>query len=165
MDDTVQINSSMPPVCNRQSGAFALYVDAGVRNLRLRACGNEGTVLYDDVVPSNRDLQKLFSTYQIAEYFGSAEDARIFITGKLAGTVRDSLGCGKVVLPAALYWMAARNLITLPENTTVDSLAMLDLSASGYLLVGIDRSGELKNDLLLLNPRCGAGSGINLDRV
>ena len=42
---------------------------------------------------------------------------------------------------------------------------MLDLSASGYLLVGIDRSGALKDDLLLLNPRCGAASGINLDRV
>ncbi|MGB5259353.1 MAG: BadF/BadG/BcrA/BcrD ATPase family protein, partial [Gammaproteobacteria bacterium] len=165
MDDIVHINSPTPPVYNQSPGSCTLYVDAGVRNLRLRACRDDGSVLYDDVVPSKGDLHELFSTYQVGEHFGSADDARIFITGKLAGTVRDTLGYGKVVLPAALFWMAARDLIALPENSAIASLAMLDLSASGYLLVGIDRSGELKDDLLLLNPRCGAGSGINLDRV
>jgi len=153
------------PVWSQKPGSSSLFVDAGVRNLRLHACGSDGSVLYDAVVPSNRELHKLLSAYRVVENFGNEEDARIFITGKLAGTVRDTLGCGKVVLPAALFWLAARDLIALPENSAASSLAMLDLSASGYLLVGIDRTGELKDGLLLLNPRCGAGSGINLDRV
>ena len=31
--------------------------------------------------------------------------------------------------------------------------------------MGVDREGRLAQDLLIVNPRCGAGSGINLDRV
>jgi activator of 2-hydroxyglutaryl-CoA dehydratase len=165
MDSIVHNHSAALPVWSQKPGFCSLFVDAGVRNLRLRACGSDGSVLYDTVVPSNSDLHELFSAYRVGENFGSKEDAHIFITGKLGGTVRDTLGCGKVVLPTALFWLAARDLIALPENSAVTSLAMLDLSASGYLLVGIDRTGELKDDLLLLNPRCGAGSGINLDRV
>ena len=165
MDDTVRNDAQAHPVWTRQHGTADLFIDAGVRHLRLRACGGDGSVLIDDVIPGNRDLRELFTAYRIGERFGDGANARVYITGKLAGTVRDTLGYGKVILPAALFWMAARDLLALPENSTVTTLAMLDLSASGYLLVGIDRSGALRDDLLLLNPRCGAGSGINLDRV
>jgi activator of 2-hydroxyglutaryl-CoA dehydratase/predicted nucleotide-binding protein (sugar kinase/HSP70/actin superfamily) len=165
MDAVVRDNPASPTVGNRTRGPCRLFVDAGVRHLRLRACGDGGSVLYDDVIPGNRDLRDVFAEYQIGKRFGADEDTPVFITGKLAATVRDTLGYGKVVLPAALFWLAARDLLARPENGAVASLALLDLSASGYLLVGIDRRGELKDDLLLLNPRCGAGSGINLDRV
>jgi hypothetical protein len=120
--------------------------------------------LYDDVIPGNRDFRELFAEYRIGKRLGGEQDIPVFITGKLAGTVRDTLGYGKVILPAALFRVAARGLLALPGNTALSSLAMPDLSASGYLLVGIDHNGELKDDLLL-NPRCGAGSGIYLDRV
>lgn len=149
----------------RQNEFCSLFIDAGIKNLRLRVVGSNGTVLFDRVIPSNSDLTSLISQHQGEWNIASGEAARIFITGKLASAVKDSLGGGKVVLPAAVFWLAARDLINLPENTAVQSLAIIDLSASGYLLIGIDRTGELKDDLLLANPHCGAGSGINLDRV
>lgn len=165
MDAPVRKSVLSSALHERSHGACALYIDAGVRNLRLRAYCADGSLLYDDTLPGDRELRGLFADYRIGKRFGSDTDVPVFITGKLATTVRETLGYGKVVLPAALFWMAARDLIGRPENRTFASLAMLDLSASGYLLVGIDRSGALKDDLLLLNPRCGAGSGINLDRV
>ena len=150
---------------DRKNEFCSLLIDAGIKNLRLRVVGSNGTVLSDRVIPSNSDLNRLISQQRVEWKITSGEDARVFITGKLASAVRDSLGCGKIILPAAVFWLAAKDLINLPENTAVESLAMIDLSASGYLLIGIDRTGELKDDLLLANPRCGAGSGINLDRV
>ncbi len=165
MDAFVENRTGRFSIEDQKSVACSLFIDAGIGNLRLRAYGADGFVLYDEVVPSNTDLEEVNSRFHIGEFFGSGDDARIFITGKLAGTVKEKLGCGKVILSPAMFWLAARDLINLPENAAVDSLAMIDLSASGYLLIGIDRAGKLKDDLLLVNPRCGAGSGINLDRV
>lgn len=31
--------------------------------------------------------------------------------------------------------------------------------------MAVDQQGQLKDNLLITNPRCGSGSGINLDRV
>jgi len=149
----------------QKNGFHSLFIDAGIKNLRLRAIDPDGALLSDIVIPSNSDLNRLISQHQGEWNITLGEDARVFLTGKLATAVKDSLGCGKVILPAAVFWLAAKDLINFPENAALDSLAMIDLSASGYLLIGIDRTGNLKHDLLLTNPHCGAGSGINLDRV
>ena len=143
-----------------------VYIDAGTRHLRLQACARDGAVRYDRVIPSNSDLREELSAAGLIRAGSAGVDtARIVITGKLAGAVRERLGGGKQILPAAAFWLAAQDLIELPENAAVDALAIIDLSASGYLLIGVDRAGKLKDDLLVTNPRCGAGSGINLDRV
>jgi activator of 2-hydroxyglutaryl-CoA dehydratase len=141
--------------------ADTLFVDAGTRHFRLQACASDGTVLHDSVVASNSDLRALLS----AEGLGIRHPARIVITGKLAGAVHERLGSGKQILPTAAFWMAAQELIRRPEHADLRSLAIIDLSASGYLVIGVDRTGALQDDLLVTNPRCGAGSGINLDRV
>ena len=152
-------------VRRREYDTSNVFIDAGIKNFRLRVVSSDGIVLSDGVLPSNSDLNRIISQHQVEWNITPGEDARVFITGKLASAVKDSLDYGKVILPAAVFWLAARDLINLPENNAVKSLAMIDLSASGYLLIGIERTGELKDDLLLTNPRCGAGSGINLDRV
>jgi len=85
-----------------------------------------------------------------------------FITGKLAQSVCDTLGRGVVLLPDAVLWAGAEAMIRAREYRT---LAVIELSASGYRAIGIDQAGKLVDDLLVGNPRCGAGSGINLDRV
>ncbi|UCE32757.1 MAG: hypothetical protein JSW68_07685 [Burkholderiales bacterium] len=79
--------------------------------------------------------------------------------------MRETLGRGASVLPAAAAWLAARDLLRAEPDPAIRSLAVVEVSASGYLLIGVDRSGALKDDLLAVNPRCGAGCGINLDRV
>lgn len=144
---------------------LALLIDAGVGFARFSIRGHEGDVFFDLTVPSNSDLRAFIEKHRFVERFGSGDNSSIFITGKLANMVRSVIGGGEVILPAATAWLAARDLIRLQENEYVRSLAIVELSASGYLVVGVDRSGGLKNDLLVVNPRCGAGSGINLDRV
>jgi activator of 2-hydroxyglutaryl-CoA dehydratase/predicted nucleotide-binding protein (sugar kinase/HSP70/actin superfamily) len=145
--------------------ATRLFIDAGTRHLRLRACASDGSALFDRVVTSDTDLTALLASPPLEALLAAPQPVPVIITGKLAGAVRESLGRGKHVLPAAAFWMAAQDLIGGAENARVSSLAVIDLSASGYLLIGVDRSGQLKDDLLIVNPRCGAGSGINLDRV
>ena len=143
-----------------------LYIDAGTRHFRIQACRADGAVKIDSIVPSNSDLQVALAAAGLFDKGATLVDTEnIVITGKLAAAVRERLGGGKQILPAAAFWVAAQDLISLPANEGVDSLAIIDLSASGYLLIGVDRDGNLKDDLLVTNPRCGAGSGINLDRV
>ena len=142
-----------------------VFIDAGTRHLRLQTRDSEGVVLSDLVVPSNSDLQKLISDGQVDPVLRGYDRSRCVITGKLAQAVHGRLGGGKLILPAAAFWLAARDLIRQATKTGCNSLAMIDLSASGYLLIGVEPGGDLKDDLLLMNPRCGAGSGINLDRV
>ncbi len=142
-----------------------VFVDAGTRHLRLQARDRKGAVLSDLVVPSNSDLHKLMPNSQMDPSVRGYDPSRCVITGKLAEAVRGRLGGGKLILPAAAFWLAAQDLIRQATNGGCDSLAMIDLSASGYLLIGVEPGGGLKDDLLLMNPRCGAGSGINLDRV
>jgi len=141
-----------------------LYIDAGVGHLRLRVVAADGSEIENEVLPSNRDLKALFAEKRVAERFGSGAEAPIFITGKLGPMVRQALGCGRTFLHAAAQWLAARERMV-EQGESATTLAMIEISASGYTLVGVDNEGRLKDDLLVLNPRCGAGTGVNLDRV
>jgi activator of 2-hydroxyglutaryl-CoA dehydratase/predicted nucleotide-binding protein (sugar kinase/HSP70/actin superfamily) len=139
-----------------------LYVDAGVGHLRLRVCADDGRELENAVLPSNRDLRAVFAEHGIAQRFGVGEDSRIYVTGKLAATVTQVLGGGRSFLQAGALWLAACDRA---QGEGAEALAMIEVSASGYTLVGVDAGGRLKDDLLLVNPRCGAGTGVNVDRV
>lgn len=142
-----------------------LYIDAGVGTLRIWGRGGERPAPEIELsVPSTRDIREILAEHGIQALFEKGTKAPILVTGKLAPLVREALGQGKTILPSAAAWLAARDLLA-AEPESVQSLAWLELSASGYLVVGVDRTGALKDDLLLVNPRCGAGSGINLDRV
>jgi len=142
-----------------------IYIDAGTRHIRLQSYDRNGLLCHGRVVPSNSDLHELLKSLGYVSVSTAIDPTRFIITGKLAAAVQERIGGGKQILPTAAYWLAARDLIESEENTSLNSLAIIDLSASGYLIIGVDRDGSLKDDLLLTNPRCGAGSGINLDRV
>ncbi|MFA6072939.1 MAG: acyl-CoA dehydratase activase-related protein [Candidatus Woesearchaeota archaeon] len=47
----------------------------------------------------------------------------------------------------------------------INTYGIIDLSASGYSIICVNSEGELFEDLLTINPKCGAGSGINLSRI
>jgi len=146
------------------STAVAFYIDAGVGNLRVVAGDAADATVADATLASGGDLRGILASWNLSERFGPGP-APVFITGKLAPLVRDALGCGRTILPAAAAWLAARDLLRGEADGSIRSLAIMELSASGYLVVGVERSGALRDDLLVVNPRCGAGSGINLDRV
>jgi len=144
-------------------GESGLYIDAGVGSLRLWGRTPAGEVV-DLTLSSNRDVREILQEHRIGERFLDSPETPVLITGKLAPLMQEALGRGKTLLPAATAWLAAKDMLQqTPEP--IRSLACVDLSASGYLVVGVDRSGALKDDLLVVNPHCGAGSGINLDRV
>ena len=149
-----------------QFSVESIQIDAGTRHLRLLARDAEGYPALDRLLPANCNLPKEMERSGLLDpRAGSFVCERILVTGKLAAAVRERLGTGKQLLPSACLWMAAQDLVEQPENANVNTLAIIDLSASGYQIIGVDRQGRLKDDLLLTNPRCGAGSGINLDRV
>ena len=68
---------------------------------------------------------------------------------------------GNILLPGAVLWARARKL----AYELNSSIGIIELSASGYALVCVDKNGELLNDFLVVNPKCGAGCGINLKRI
>jgi len=140
-----------------------LFIDAGVGHTRLRVLDAAGEACFDETRPSD-DPRRFLTEARRAGGGGWAADAPVCITGKLAATVREVLGRGLIFQPSAAAWLAARDLMR-REDAGLEALALVEISASGYLLVGVDRAGALKDELLLVNPRCGAGSGINLDRV
>lgn len=140
-----------------------LLVDAGVSHLRFRVLDARQQPREDTLVSSNRDFSDFFTQRRVKERFGTGARASIYITGKLAPMVRKTVGGGKVFMPAGALWLAASE--TAVANPDAGSLALLEISASGYTVIGVDETGRLKNDLLIANPRCGAGSGINIDRI
>ena len=140
-----------------------LLVDAGVSHVRLRALDAAGAALEDVLLSSNRDFSQIFAERRIKERFAQGDGAPVFITGKLAPMVRKALGGGTILMPTALLWLAAADAVA--AQPRAGSAALVEISASGYTLVGVDADGKLKDDLLIVNPRCGAGSGINVDRV
>ena len=145
-------------------GTAVLTIDAGVEHVRIRGSHSGAGSFSDEVIPNHGDLRMVFAERGLSSRLEDDASARVVITGKLAETVRAVLGRGRTVEPAEAFWLAARRLmVESPDG--IRALALVDLSASGYLLIGIDREGGLAHDLLVVNPRCGAGSGINLDRV
>jgi len=147
-----------------------VFIDAGIGNVRIVAVDAHGAPAFDATLPAGELRETLLAwsanAAAAAPQPGAAATAPpLFVTGKLASLARETLGRGTVIPPAAAAWLAARDRLAAEADPQVRTLALVDLSASGYLLVGIDRSGALRDDLLVANPRCGAGSGINLDRV
>ncbi len=136
--------------------AANLYIDAGVSSTHLRCCDADGAVLGESLIPSNEDLGKAVARFSADK---QSSTLGIYITGKLQEIVVRKIGSGEVILSSAALWSAARGLLA------GKPLAILELSASGYTAIGIDAEGALQKDMLVVNPRCGAGSGVNIDRV
>jgi len=133
-----------------------LFIDAGVSSVKLEACNAQGERLYRWNIASNENLAEAIHSYGL-DSLGS--EIHVYITGKLQATLHRYIGKGELILSSAALWAAARTL------KTQGSLAILEISASGYMAIGIEDDGMLKEDMLVVNPRCGAGSGVNLDRV
>lgn len=146
-----------------------IIIDAGIEHIRIRLYNSDNTLAQNISLSSNGDLRQAFSSPDLSfiVFVSSSEKPEsipVFITGKLAEVVQDIIGRGAIILPAAALWAAAMAMAEREESSKL-SRAFIDLSASGYLVLGVTPEGELKDDMLVVNPRCGAGSGANIDRV
>ncbi len=133
-----------------------ILIDAGVDTLKIEAVDSTGVSLRSWTLRSDAGLEASLAQIGLDSL---GESVPIYITGKLRMTVRRFLGRGELILPSAAMWAALR------ARVEGEPLAVLEISASGYLGIGVSPEGDLEKDLLVVNPRCGAGSGVNLDRV
>lgn len=135
-----------------------IYIDAGTLTLKIWVKQGDNTDFFE--VNSSTDLNIAFEEVDL---FNKAKGSSVFITGKLKDVIYNFLHSGRLLSSEAILWSAARYKQRLMSQK--ESLAIVDLSASGYMIVGIDKNGELFKDCLITNPRCGAGTGFNFDRV
>ena len=138
------------------SEAKALCIDAGVNTIKIAAFDRDGKRIGKFNIPSNQNLSEAIKREDLDSL---NSDVTVYMTGKLQAALYRSIGRGERILASAALWAAARSL------SEEGSLGILEISSSGYMIVGIDSEGNLKEDMLIVNPRCGAGSGVNLDRV
>lgn len=129
-----------------------VLIDAGVETFRFYSCT-------DSKVVCQRALSATTALSTIDSEFSIPHEVPIFLTGTLHSVVRQHFCRGRYFSPLAVLWAAAA------ARAEGGSVAILNLSASGFCSVGVHEDGSLKDDLLVSNPRCGSGSGINLDRV
>jgi len=143
-----------------------VFIDAGIENIRVWIydwfAGNDSEILTDTIsISNNDDILKLYREAGVMELGAGS----VYITGKLADISKRILGAGESILPGAVLWSAAKSLLHQNGNVKKEAIGIIDLSASGYMAISIDQNGRLKDDLLIVNPRCGAGTGINLSRI
>ncbi|UCH95350.1 MAG: hypothetical protein JSV88_00505 [Candidatus Aminicenantes bacterium] len=153
-----------------------VFIDAGIEHIHLKtyesSSGTNPAILTNDlIIPNNDDLQRLFRESGLMELFKNEGNRSrngneaIYITGKLSEITQKVLQRGETIMPAAALWCAAKSLLHREENKELETIGIIDLSASGYMVICIDKNEELKDDLLMVNPRCGAGTGVNLSRI
>ena len=133
-----------------------IFIDAGIRVLRIAIYKEETSDPIKWNLPANEEFNRSLSKIGLSTV---ERTVPVYLTGKLQESIYHSIGHGEKILSPAALWAAAESL------ADDEPVAILELSASGYTAVGIDSEGRLKNDLLTANARCGAGSGINIDRV
>ncbi len=151
---------------NGNSQLHRIIIDAGVEHIRLRCYNRLGKSIRHFSISSNCNLKDEFEKHiPVSGKSGKGDLPSLYITGKLSEVVQDVLGYGEIIQPAAALWSSLQSIQQNRENCHKKTLAAIDLSASGYLIIGVDHEGQLKDDLMVVNPRCGAGSGVNIDRV
>ena len=140
--------------------AKLIIIDAGVEYLRLAIAEDKKTKYL--LIPNNDKIEILFNNHGVHNLLKDPA-AGLYLTGKLAEIIRRTVGRGEIILPGAALWSGAELL--LKKHPEAKTLGVISLSASGYMLAAIDKNNRLIEDLLITNPRCGAGSGINLGRI
>lgn len=150
-----------------------VFIDAGVEHLHLQfykidKSSSDIKRVNNIIIKNNDEITGLFRDNKIYEEIESLKnndniEPSVYITGKLAETAREALGKGEVIITAAALWSSALNLLKKHENS--QNIGIIDLSASGYNIISLDKEGNLEEDSLIVNPKCGAGSGVNLSRI
>ncbi len=143
-------------------------IDAGVENIHIAVFSDKKDEIVQDVVtPANDRIQEVLTRTGLftEDKQGILQcNGDLYITGKLSEIIREAFNKGIVFMPAAALWAGAKRLLKLSDSS-IYSIGIIEASASGYMTICIDHTGELIEDSLSVNPRCGAGSGINLNRI
>jgi len=140
-------------------GKKLMIIDGGIEHIHIKTIEKNKK---EFLIKNNDTIKNLFKNNNILELIDK-DVYEIFITGKLAGIIKNTIKKGRTIIQSASLWSKAKSIAI--NNESVDSIGIIDLSASGYMVICVNNKGELKDDLLEINPKCGAGSGINLGRI
>lgn len=144
-----------------------LIINAWIQNI--------GIVLYSEKlenpikieIKSEDEITKLFEDNWVFEllqkHYWTTNPENVYVSGKLASTVKKIFTKWEEIIPIAALWKIAKVLIK--TNTNSQTLWILELSASWYTGIVVDKDGNLYNDQIFVNPHCWAWSWINLSRI
>ncbi len=135
-------------------GPEYLFIDAGVELIRW--CISSGSSIQTCQINTFASCADIPS-----ELKDEAGHYPVHITGHFSRILRNKLQTGHIIMSQAALWSAAAMLADRQQAP----VAIFAMSASGYAVVGVDQQGELVDDLLQTNPRCGSGCGLNISRV
>ncbi len=146
------------------------FIDAGIEKLHVRHVGVDGRQQHDRIHLHRGQLKQYLTEEKNVlreTAANTGDDPEIYLTGKLSAQTQDFLTYGTRLHPEAVLWQAARCLLTNPADglAPAESVAIIDFSASGFCIAVARRNLDLAPQCLEKNPSCGAGSGINLQRV
>ncbi|RLA08114.1 MAG: hypothetical protein DRQ51_03645 [Gammaproteobacteria bacterium] len=144
---------------NKTTELKKLHIDAGVVLTKIAGYDSSGKKIIELVENSNDNLQNILKKYNLLNL---DNDIQVLTTGGLKEVIKKNIPHSLSVLSTACLWMVATHIASQHKNHPV---AIIELSASGYKIIGLDEHGKLKKNALVQNPTCGAGSGINLDRI
>ncbi len=138
--------------------------------MHVRHVGVDGRQQYDRIHLHRGQLKQYLAEERnvlLQTTANNGEDPEIYLTGKLSAQTQDFFTYGTRLHPEAVLWQAASCLLTNPSDglSPPESVAIIDFSASGFCIAAARRNLDLTPQCLEKNPSCGAGSGINLQRV
>jgi activator of 2-hydroxyglutaryl-CoA dehydratase/predicted nucleotide-binding protein (sugar kinase/HSP70/actin superfamily) len=170
-------------------------IDAGVEHIHISICGSQdlknqkSNEQYEDIIIKNNDCaEKLLRENQLLNRLRDKR-MQVLLTGKMGRIIQKTISNGIYILPSAALWQSAipyyddhdENYNETQDSSQINikdgsskpagravaqkTLGLIELSASGYTALCIDEKGRLVSDLLSVNPKCGAGCGINLARI
>ena len=152
------------------TGQATYFIDAGIEKLHIRCAVGNGRDPHDRIYLHRGQLEHFLDDVknirrESTEKTGGSPE--IYLTGKLSAQARSFLGHGKRLHPETVLWQAAGCLLTNPPDhlQPVQSAAIIDFSASGFCIAAAHQQQGITPRFLEKNPSCGAGSGINLQRV
>jgi len=151
-----------------------ILIDSGVEYIDIRSYDFSGDsdekLIFNKSISNNGEIGYLFEQNGVTQLLNgndqiSPDEVSVFITGKLSDITRKVMGKGEIIIPSAVLWSAADYYLKSDRNKNFESIGIIDLSASGYMIIALDRVKGLMDDALIVNPKCGAGTGVNLSRI
>ncbi len=86
-----------------------------------------------------------------------------YFTWKLSDVIEKIFPHWKYISPISAIWMKWKDFIKNQNN--INKFAILEISASWYIGIVLDKNWYIYKDNIFINPHCGAGSWVNLSRV
>lgn len=144
-----------------------IIIDAGIQNIKIKIFSKDWKSDKYIILKSEDEISELFTKNKIFEEIKTITwnkiPKKVFITWKLSKTIKKILPNWEEISSVAALWMVWKKIIN--ENNKFENLWILEISASWYTWITLDRNWEIFKDNIFINPHCWAWSWINISRI